>query len=271
MSTPVGLVTDSSSQLASSLAPEVVVVPVAIVVDGEVADETSLDTDLFYDRLAAGAAVTTAAPGPGRFTLAYEELAARGATVVLSLHLDERVSGVVAAARLGAADASVPVRVVDTHQTSFGVAACVLEARRALAAGRDATDVERLVHELGPSVRNVFVAPGAPGGRVPDTGLAVLSFAEGAAVWVGAATSEDEALAVMVAHVTGEPGPWRAAIGHAGHGAAAAAATLSERLVEVAEVVEVLRYRLGPSVGVHTGALSFGAVFWPAERVREQS
>jgi fatty acid-binding protein DegV len=39
---------------------------------------------------------------------------------------------------------------------------------------------------------------------------------------------------------------------------------LEMRVAEHPAVVDVVRYRIGPSVGVHTGPGTVGAFFWPA-------
>jgi fatty acid-binding protein DegV len=68
----------------------------------------------------------------------------------------------------------------------------------------------------------------------------------------------------MAAHIDLEPGPLRAAVGHASAATAAAADALADELECSGSIVDVLRYRVGPSVGAHTGSLSFGAFWWPA-------
>ena len=74
----IGLVTDSNAQLPGDLREryQVAVVPLTVVVDDhpyrEGVDITAAE---FYERLAAGAAVSTAAPSPGAVLTAYQQLA----------------------------------------------------------------------------------------------------------------------------------------------------------------------------------------------------
>src|SRR6185436_8253661 len=74
----IALVTDSNAQLPDDLRDRfaVHVVPLTIVLDDDDRLEgVDLDPDEFYDRLAAGAEVSTAAPSPGRFAEVYERAA----------------------------------------------------------------------------------------------------------------------------------------------------------------------------------------------------
>ena len=263
MNRRIQLCTDSSAQLPPALAAAlgVEVVPVGVALDGEPFDETELDIDLFYDRLREGARATTSQPSPGRLAEAYAHAAEQGAHEVLSLHVSAAVSGTVGAAELAAREATIPVTVVDTGTVSFGVAVCVIDAAAVLRAGGSVGDAVVAVERLTPTLRNAFVAGGAPGGRVPAAeGLAVLSFAGSSVETLGTAESLEHAAAVIESHVLSHQGPIAAAVGHAHRATAAAADALATALEP--QVAELIRYRVGPSVGAHTGALSFGA-FWP--------
>ena len=202
-----------------------------------------------------GARVTTSQPSSGRFALLYEAAAAAGATHVLSIHLDERVSGTVGAATLAARDARVPVTVVDTGTASFGVAICVMAAAESLAVGRTVAEV------IG-RIRTV-VAGGAPGGRVSSPpGLPLLSFVEGATRPVGSSTDLSDAAEAMARTISEQGEGLHVAVGHASVATRAAADALADKLEQSRSVVDVIRYRVGPSVGAHTGPLSFGAFWW---------
>ena len=265
MNRPIQLCTDSSAQLPARLAEAlcVEVVPVGIALDGEPVDETEVDVDLFYDRLREGARASTSQPSPGRLAEAYALAAERGAGEVLSLHVSAAVWGTVGSAELAALDAPIPVTVVDTRTVSFGVAACVIAAAAVLAAGGPVGDAVAAAERLAPTVRNAFVAGGAPGGRVPAAaGLPLLSFADSSTEMLGSAESIEHAAALIESHILSREGPIVAAVGHADRATAAAADALAVALE--AQVAELIRYRVGPSVGAHTGGLSFGAFWWPA-------
>ncbi len=73
---------------------------------------------------------TTSQPSPGRFAAAYRELAAQGATVILSLHVTGKLSGTVQSATMAAGMVKdvVDVRVFDSLAGSAGMGFMVLEA-----------------------------------------------------------------------------------------------------------------------------------------------
>jgi fatty acid-binding protein DegV len=142
---------------------------------------------------------------------------------------------------------------------------CVIAAAEAIAGGASANEAAAVVERLAPTIGNVFVAGGAPGGRVPaKEGLAVLSFVEGRSETIGSAESLDDAAETMALYVLSQGSPIGIAVGYAGSSTARAADRLAAAVSPRAE--PVLRYRVGPSVGAHTGPLSFGAFWWPAWR-----
>lgn len=269
MSSVAAVCTDSSAQLGAAPAAAfgIGVVPVGIAFDGEpFVDETDLDVDRFYDRLASGAAASTSLPSPGRFEAAYRAAAAAGAREIVSIHLDARVSSTVAAARLAARTAPVPVTVIDAGTASYGVALAAVATARALGDGMAASEAAALVERLVPQLRNVFMAGGDERGRVPRrAGFPLLSFAAGATGVVGECEGAASAVEAMEARIRAEGLPAFAAVGHARRSTEAPAAELAERLRR-AGVGEVCRYRVGPSVGAHTGPFSFGA-FWSREPI----
>ena len=262
----VAICTDSSALFPAGIAEllGVIRVPVSITLDGEVYD--SDDVDEFYELLSSGAKAATSQPSTGDFLVAYGAAEARGAGEVLSIHLDARVSGTVAGAELAARDAPIPVRVVDTGTVSFGVGVCVRAAAEAVAAGASAGRAAGVARRVGPRLRNVFVAAGAPRGRMGNvSGWGLLEFVDGKPQPVAACGSVQEALDAMAERIGEAFGPIRAAVGHAGAAAASAADALAVLLASSSRVMDVERYRVEPAVGAHTGPLSFGAFWWPAE------
>lgn len=273
------IVTDSNAQVPEELRARygIEVVPLTVTVDGEAyAEGEDLDADAFYARFEGGApVVSTSQPSPGRFAETYAALAEQGATEILSIHIGSAISGTLNSARLAAATASVPVRLVDTRTASFGIACCVWEAADALANGATADDAIAIAERVGATVGNVFVVAALDlartGGRlaadartVGGGAIPVLSLAGGAIQVVGQATDVDEAAEVMAARARGWGERLRVAIGVADAAAAPMWQALEERLDGAPEVEEVVRYRVGPSVGVHTGPGTAGAFFYPA-------
>ena len=265
----VAICTDSSALFPHGVVARlgVTVVPIAITLDGAPFEERDDTLDDFYARLRAGAKVTTSQPSPWAFLAAYRHAAAGGASEVLSIHLDARVSGTLGSAELAARDAPIPVRAVNTSTVSFGVGLCVRAAAEALADGGSAAEATRVAVSAGSLLRNVFVAHSGPPGRLPRaSGWSLLEFAEGRAVPSAAGDGLSGALEAMAARVGGGEGegPLRVAVGHASSSMEHAADALALALASMPHVVDVERYRVGPAVGAHTGGLSFGAFWWPA-------
>lgn len=260
----VHLCTDSSALLTDDEASRrrIGVVPVRVALDGEPFEG---DTDDFYERLAAGATATTSAPSPGDLLAAYRRASEYGAPDVLSLHLDARVSGTVASAELAAREAPVPVTVVDTGTTSFGVALCVRAAAAAVAAGAQAREAAATARELGATLDNVFVTGRASGGRLGDVAAwTILRLAGGRVEQGETCASPADAAAVMTARILGATRPLNVAVGHAADLVEPWADELASRLRDHPLVAGVERYRVGPPVGAHIGAHAFGAFWWPA-------
>ena len=275
----IGLVTDSNSQLPPELAGRygVEIVPLTVVVDGkEFLEGVDLDADGFYAGFEGGRTpdVSTAQPSPGRFAEAYALLARRGVDEILSVHIGSAISGTLNSARLAAGDAPVPVRLVDTGTASFGIACCVWEAGEAIAGGASIEEAAAIAESLASTVGNVFVVGALDlarkGGRLAgdladaDHAIPVLSMVDGRIEAVGTATDADEAAAVMAEHVGRGGRGLRVAVGVADRAAAPTADALEALLTGRPEVRDIVRYRVGPSVGVHTGPGTAGAFFYPA-------
>jgi DegV family protein with EDD domain len=271
----IGLCTDSNAQLPAELIDRygVEVVPLTVTLDGDdFLEGVDLDADGFYARFEQGVTeVSTASPSPGRFLFAYEALVERGATEILSIHIGSSVSSTLDAARVAARGAGVPVRLVDTRTASFGVACCVWEAAEALTKGADGETATSVAEAVGARTGNVFVVGALElarrGGRLssPADGVAaipVLTLSDGRMVPVGEAATMDEAVDVMAATVIAAGTGLRVGLGIADAGAAPLWHALEAALVDAPEVLDVVRYRIGPSVGAHTGPGSAGAIYY---------
>jgi DegV family protein with EDD domain len=276
----IGLVTDSNSQLTVELADRysVEVVPMTVTVDGvDHLEGVGLDTDSFYELFADGRTpdITTTQPSPGRFTHAYQRLADRGCTEVVSIHLAEAMSGTVGSASVAARSAAVPVHVIDTGTASFGVSVCVWAAGVAIARGGLVDDIRRRVENLVPRIGTAFMV-GVPllterGGRAESVdldaeGIPVLAMSGGELEVLERVTTIDDTIDVMSTYAAGWGGGVTVAIGTAD----AASRPLSDRLAAALDdlpgVDELVHYRIGPSVGAHTGPGTFGLFVFPTIR-----
>jgi len=284
----IALVTDSASQIPPDLARRfaVEVVPLTVTVDGvDHTEGEDLDADgfwAFFD--GATPTVTTSQPSPGRFAGAYAALARQGADEILSVHIGSQLSGTVGSARLAAASAPVPVRVVDTGTASFAITCCVWEAALALAAGASVEDAATAARAVAATVGMVFMVKALDlaraGGRLAadandavqklGTGaVPVLTLVGGAMEVVGQVAEVGDAAEIMAACVptagtAGTAGTaLRVGVGVADSATAALGRALEERLTGTAGVLEIVRYRVGPSVGAHTGPGTVGVVWYP--------
>ncbi len=271
----IGLVTDSNAQLPDELAGRfcVEVVPLTVIVDGDAYLEgVDLDADAFYARFEKGRPrVSTAQPGPGQFAAAYEAVAARGATEILSVHIGSSVSGTVNAARLASQVSPVPVRIVDTGTASFAVSLCLWEAAVEVAAGASLEDAALAAERVGATVGNVFVVGvldiARAGGRLaadvteaPAT-IPVLTLTGGVMREVARCAGLDQAAQTMAAFVVAAGPSLRVGVGLADAGTLPLVTAVEDLLRAAPEVAELVRYRIGPSVGAHTGPGTVGVMF----------
>jgi DegV family protein with EDD domain len=273
----IGLCTDSNSQLPTELARRfgIEVVPLTVVVDGtEYHEGVDLDADRFYDFFAGGRIpeVSTSQPSPGEFLVAYRRLADRGCTEILSVHLTAGVSGTVGAATIAAAGAPVPVRVVDSGTASFGVSCCVWAAALAVRAGATMEEAAGAAEALRATIATAFIV-GVPqlteaGGRAADLelreGIPVLAMEAGALVVVDRVASVGAAVVSMARYALARHDRVNIAIGTSDASSRPVADALADALVESDQVAEIVRYRIGPSVGAHTGPGTAGLFAFPA-------
>jgi len=278
------IVTDSNSQIPPDLAGRlgITVVPLIVTVDGVVHHEgVDLDADDFYARFESGAPqVSTSQPSPGTFAAAYQALADDGAEAIVSVHIGSALSGTVNSARLAAASSPVPVRIVDTGTASFGVTFAAWAAADAVGAGADLDEVVAAAERVGGNVGNVFVIGvldlARAGGRLAEEpaddpaepahapAIPVLTLAGGAMRTIGHAADLAQAAKIMADHVRASGTSLRVAVGVADAGTLPMVEAVEALLRDTPEVRELIRYRVGPSVGAHTGPGTMGMMFHPA-------
>jgi DegV family protein with EDD domain len=272
-----GLVTDSNAQLPGDLREryQVGVVPLTVVVDGNPYREgVDITTAEFYERLAGGAEVSTAAPSPGEVLAVYEAAASAGATEILSIHIGSNTSATLNAVKVAAGSSPVPVELVDTGTASFAVACCVWAAGEVLNAGGDLSHAADVARRVASRVGNVFIVGALDlarrGGRLATgaadgEGLPVLALAEGQMNAVGHVHDAESAVDVMTDYLVeaAAGAPQRVGVGDAL--TPDLAREYADRLATRPEVAELVRYEIGPSVGAHTGPGTVGACFFPVQ------
>jgi DegV family protein with EDD domain len=273
----IAIVTDSASMLPPALRTryDIAVVPITITIDGrDHAEGVDLTTARFYEQLARGAAVTTAAPSPGAFVDIYRAAAAAGAEAVLSVHTGAAYSATIASATIAARLVDVPVTVVDTEVASFPVALAVWSAAEVLVGGASIEHAAAAARDTARRSGSLFVV-GIPeiarrGGRFVAvdgdlTATSVLRLVDGRLEEYERVGDIDAAVDVMVdgtLRIAAER-PLRVGVGHAVHDDVAE--LLIERLTHQPGIVDVTIYEVGPSVGAHTGPGTFGVVYAPVE------
>ncbi len=280
----VALVTDSSSQLPAELIERfaVTVVPIPVLVDGvEHHEGVDLDADGFYDLFADGVIpdVSTSQPSPGRFAETYRRLVAAGATEIASIHVTESMSGTLNSARLGAKAVDVPVRLVDTGTTSFGISCCLWEAAEVLAAGGSLEAAASRAEATAVTVRSVFILQALDfvrrGGRVAGRSIRladdvpVLRTTGPHLAQVGSGRGVDELCDLMAAEMHAGGEPIRVALCTADADARVFTRGLEARLASRTDIVDLVHYRVGPSIGVHTGPGTAGGFWYPVSQVRD--
>ena len=148
----VRIATDSTCDLPERLVMElgVQVVPMYINFGHEsYLDGIELSRQAFYARLPeADPPPTTAMPGPQRFLAVYEQLAAEGATEIISIHVSRSLSGVLDTAGLAAGEAPVPVTLFDSGSLSLGVGFLAWRAAEMAAEGAGRDEIIAALNDL---------------------------------------------------------------------------------------------------------------------------
>jgi len=275
----IGLCTDSNSQLPRELAARygIEVVPQTVVIDGvESLEGVDLDADRFYEHFAGGAKpdVATRPPPVERFAAAYRRLAERGCDEVVSIHVTSALSGTVDVARAAAAQAPVPVHVVDSGTASFGISCCVWAAALAERDGAAATGVVAAAADLSPRI-GVVVVIGVPqlavaGGRassldLESEGIPVLAMTGGGSPAVlSRVRTIGAAVVTMADYALGHAERINVALGTSDPTSRPVVEALQDALEAADQVVDIVHYRIGPSVGAHTGPGTASLFVFPA-------
>jgi len=152
---PIGVVTDSASDLPAALAAEhgIVIVPLSVRM-GEIPESELRDItpERFWElERGTDSLAETAAPSPGDFAGAYELLRDRGCTGVLCVTISSQLSATYQAALAGSAAATgIEVKVVDSFTATMGEGIVALEA----------AEVAATTDDLGLAAERVRVAAG---------------------------------------------------------------------------------------------------------------
>ena len=262
----IGLCTDSSAQLPAHLATRfgIEVVPLTVTIDGvDHLEGVDLDVDDFYARFDGGhhPQLATSEPSPGQFAVAYEDLTARGCTSILSVHVTPAVSGALNPARLAARSIDVPVRVIDSGTGGFAIGCCVWAAGEAIGHGASLEEAAAAAERAAVTVGNTVLLHGSEANL--EQPYTVLSFHRGGAQVIGRFTHAADAINGMTGNVVASGPRLRIGVGHADAYSLPLADAIEAGVGEAANVLEVVRYRIGPSMGALTGPGAVGCVIFP--------
>lgn len=266
----VTVVTDSTSDLPSSLAAEhgIVVVPLNVMFGTEVFRDGELTQAEFFTRMnAAPALPTTSQPSVGVFAEYYAK-ALETASEVVAIHISERLSGTVGAARQAAERFGGKIHVFDSRNLSGGLGLQVVEAARAAMAGARSDEVLRVAESARDRVRMIVGVDKldnlAKGGRIG----AVSAFLGGLLNLKVTFTVDPEGAFQPVARTRGTAAAlqhtvdWtRAQLGDRTRGTVCVMHALSEdkaiwlreHLEAAFEVVEMRVVEVGVVIATHTG------------------
>ncbi|GII78312.1 DegV domain-containing protein [Sphaerisporangium rufum] len=281
MSQAVAVVTDSSAALDPAEAGRegVLVIPLQVAVGGRTFDDVAqIDAAAVAEALAAWSPVTTSRPAPQRFADAYEAAAARGAASVVSVHLSAALSGTADSARLAAADALVPVDVVDSGSLAMGLGFPVLAAARAARRGGTRQQVAAAARACAAETMTYFYVDdlehlrrsGRLGTAATFLGSALaikplLHITGGTIVPLEKVRTSGRAIARLADLAVSAAGERRVDVAVHHLAAPARAGTLARQLTDRVPGLASMRVtEVGPAVGVHAGPGMLGITVAPA-------
>jgi DegV family protein with EDD domain len=149
----IAIVTDSASNLPSEIVDEygITVVPVCLHWDEQILrDGVDIGPSEVYRRLRRSTNLpTTAAPSVGDFLQTYLRVGTE-VDAIVSIHLPDRLSGVITAARLAAdlVEEQIPVYVVDAGTAAMGAGFVALAAARTAEKGLGVDSIQRVALKI---------------------------------------------------------------------------------------------------------------------------
>ncbi|TYB43486.1 DegV family protein [Actinomadura chibensis] len=279
MGNAVAVVTDSTAYLPSGPAGRhgLTVVPLQIAVGGATRDEGDVGAAEAVRALRERHAVTTSRPSPGRFAAAYRSVVDAGAREVVSVHLSAAMSGTVEAARLAAADASVPVRVVDSGTIGMGLGFAALTAASVALSGGTSQEAADAALRRARLTRSLFYLDTLEylrrGGRIGAAATLLrsalmvkplLHIAGGRIAPLEKVRTSARALARLEELAVAEAGGLHVDLGVQHLAASARADALAARLCErIPHVADVYVGEVGPVIGAHVSPGMLGVVVAP--------
>ncbi|HEP5986034.1 TPA: DegV family protein [Streptococcus pyogenes] len=146
------IVTDSSITIEPELikALDITVVPLSVMIDSKLYSDNDLKEEGHFLSLmkASKSLPKTSQPPVGLFAETYENLAKKGVTDIVAIHLSPALSGTIEASRQGAEIAEAPVTVLDSGFTDQAMKFQVVEAAKMAKAGASLNEILAAVQAI---------------------------------------------------------------------------------------------------------------------------
>ena len=156
-SSQVAIVTDSTSDIPENKKEQLMieVVPAIVIMDGKsYRDGLDISRSDFYERLPnLKTPASTGAPSPLLFKNAYQKLLDSGAEEIVSIHLPDKLSGMINVAKQAAMEFGDRIHVIESGQLSLGTGFQVMEAAQAAQSGASVQEVLRIASWTRKNVR----------------------------------------------------------------------------------------------------------------------
>ncbi|MEX1248062.1 MAG: DegV family protein [Anaerolineales bacterium] len=276
----IALMTDSTTYVPKELSKgyDIHVVPSVIIWGEEVLkDGVDIQPTEFYKRLATSKDTpTTSQPTPAFFIEKLEQLASQGYTDILGVFVSAKFSGTIASAEQAKQQLpKINFTIVDGHSASMGTGWPLLEAAKAVKAGKSVEECVKIVESARNNTGVLLMVDtleflhrgGRIGGAQRFVGTAlnlkpILEVVHGGLEAVERVRTKSKALdrlaELLVARVGGRK-PVRLAVLHAN--ALEDAKTLLAEGVKRVDPVETTLSDVSPAVGTHTGPGTLGFAF----------
>ncbi len=168
----------------------------------------------------------------------------------------------------------MPVRLVDSGTAGFGVSCCVWAAAEAVLDGADLESAVQVAETLAPRIGTLFVV-GEPdflrtGGSKDEAGVSVMTARDGQLEVVARVGTAADAVETIAEKAIAWGARLNVGVGMADLSGVRLTDSLAGVIGESANVREVVRYRIGPSVGAYAG-LGIGGVLHVSYRVTGSS
>ncbi len=244
--------------------------------DDRFRDGVDIDPTEFYQRLAASKAFpTTSQPSAGEFVEFFQQ-AGEQAEAVVGVFISSKLSGTVPNAQAAQAQLSRPkIHVVDSLTTAMSMGFVVLDAARAAAAGKSASEVVAVAEDVRDRVGIIFVVDtleylhrgGRIGGARRFLGTALnikplLHLKEGGIEPLGQVRTKRKAVAQMLDCIEEQLGGKRMAEAAAlDVNSLAEGDALAQQVKDRFGVSQVYRTTVSPVIGAHVGPGTVGVAF----------